>query len=164
MSTELHGLGGGASSSSDGWKNALSGLNATLEHRGDATVVRVHGEVDAYTLPAWRRLLDEAAAAATAPGPMVIDTSGLGFMSCRSLVILAEEAEAWLRRGIRVRVVGDRLVVGRVVAVLDLHMLRPVHSRLEDALADPPSSGRFHGIGPRAPWRGHAGTAERHPL
>lgn len=164
MSTELHGLDGGAATSSDGWNDALLGLDATFEHRGDATILHVHGEVDAYTLPAWRRLLREAAATIAAPGPMVIDTSGLGFMSGRSLVVLAEEAEACSRRGIRVRIVGDRLVVGRVVVVLDLHALRPVHSRLEDALADSPPSGRFHGIGPRASWRGHAGAAERHPL
>ncbi|MEU6191576.1 anti-sigma factor antagonist [Nocardia sp. NPDC047038] len=164
MSTELHGLGGAAQPSSDGWKDALLGLDATIEHRGNATVVHVHGEVDAYTLPAWRRLLYEAGATTAAPGSIVIDASGLGFMSCRSLLILAEESEACLRRGVRLRVVGDRLVVARVVAVLDLDALRPVHSSVEDALADSLRSGRFHGIGPRAAWRGHAGTPEPRPL
>ncbi|WP_051021786.1 anti-sigma factor antagonist [Nocardia araoensis] len=160
MSTESHGLGGAAQPPSDGWKDPLLGLDATIEHRGDATIVHVNGEVDAYTQPAWRRILREAGATTAAPGSMVLDAGGLGFMSCRSLVILAEEAEACLRRGVRLRVVGDRLVVGRVVAVLDLGALRPVHTSVEDALADSPPSGRFHGLGPRAAWRGHAGKAE----
>ncbi|MEU2040313.1 anti-sigma factor antagonist [Nocardia niwae] len=117
-------------------EDAPLGLNATIERRGAAAIVRAHGEVDAYTLPTWRRVLREAAAAAVAPGPIVIDTSGLGFMACRSMLALAEESEACHRRGVRLCVVGGRVVVGRVVDLLDLEALLPIYSSVDDALAD----------------------------
>ncbi|MBF6469674.1 anti-sigma factor antagonist [Nocardia beijingensis] len=111
------------------------GLRATVERRGDAAIIHAHGEVDAYTLPMWRRVLREAATAAVAPGPVVVDASGLGFMACRPMLALAEESEACRRRGVRLCVVGGRLIVARVIDLLDLDALLPIYSSVDDALA-----------------------------
>ncbi|MGW4328971.1 anti-sigma factor antagonist [Nocardia sp. NPDC004573] len=131
MSTASHDLSGLLQPPED----VFFGLRATVERRGDAAIVHAHGEVDAYTLPMWRRVLREAATATTAPGPVVVDASGLSFMACRSMLALAEESEACRRRGVRLCVVGGRLIVARVIDLLDLDALLPIYSSVPDALA-----------------------------
>ncbi|MGY1941359.1 anti-sigma factor antagonist [Nocardia gipuzkoensis] len=142
MSTALHALAASRPPPADEPDDARLRLSATIERRGGAFVVHAHGEVDAYTLPTWRRLLSEAVAAASTGAPLVIDTSGIFFMACRSLLVLAEESERCRRRGIQLSVVGSGSVVGRVVTALELDALLPVHSSVEDALAESPPSGR----------------------
>jgi anti-anti-sigma factor len=146
MSTALHGLSNPTHPPADEPEGTLPGLNATVERRGNAAIVHVHGEVDAYTLPTWRRLLREVVTATAAPGPIVIDTGGLGFMACRSMLALAEEAEACRLRDVRLCVVGSPLVVTRIVALLDLDALQPIYACVEDALAGSvPSGGSLGG-------------------
>ncbi|MBF6340972.1 anti-sigma factor antagonist [Nocardia abscessus] len=147
MSTALPGLAASRPPPADEPEDARLRLTATIERHGGAIVVHAHGEVDAYTLPTWRRLLSEAVAAASAGDPLVIDTSDILFMACRSLLVLAEESEKCLRHGSRLSVVGSRTVVGRVVTALELDALLPVYSCVEDAVAESAPSGRSHVAG-----------------
>ncbi|BDT90913.1 MULTISPECIES: anti-sigma factor antagonist [Nocardia] len=137
MSTTSHDLSGLLQPTED----VPFGLRATVERRGAAAIVHAHGEVDAYTLPTWRKVLRDAATATAAPGLVVIDTSGLDFMACRSILALAEESEACRRRGVRLCVVGRRSTVTRVVDLLNLDALLPIYSSVDDALADAVPSG-----------------------
>ncbi|MGK8506745.1 anti-sigma factor antagonist [Nocardia asiatica] len=147
MSTALHGLGSSLPPPADEPEDAHLFLSASIERRGSAVVIHVRGEVDAYTLPTWRRLLSEAVASVTATGPLVVETSGLLFMACRSLVVLADESERCRRRGIRLSVVGSWSVVTRVVTVIELDALLPVYASVEDALAESVPDGRPHVAG-----------------
>ncbi|MCM6773157.1 anti-sigma factor antagonist [Nocardia sp. CDC159] len=111
-------------------------LSTRLEHRGRAVIVRTDGEVDAYTLPTWRRLLREAAATVRS-GLLIVDTTGLDFMGYRGYVALAEESARCRHRGVQLRMVADRPVVARLLAAAGLSAELPIHADTDQALAQP---------------------------
>jgi anti-anti-sigma factor len=112
-----------------------STLRATTDRSGPAVIVSTGGEVDACNEHAWRQLLDEAAAVVTAPGPFVIDVSGLDFMGCCAFAALAEEAERCRQRGIELRLVSHEPIVARIVQACGLTQMLPVYSTTDAALA-----------------------------
>lgn len=86
-----------------------------IRRRGDIIVVAVRGEADAFTLPLWRQKVREAAdAAASACGMLIIDATRLDFLSLRTLVSLAEDADAYLRDGIEICLVTTDLRIARI--------------------------------------------------
>ncbi|MDT5207108.1 MAG: hypothetical protein QOD34_3744 [Mycobacterium sp.] len=113
---------------------ARSTLRATTERSGLAVIISAGGELDASNDATWRRLLSEASAAAGAPGPLVIDTSGLDFMGCCAYAALAEASERSRERGIEMRLVSNQPVVARVVRACGLSDLLPVDSSVDEAL------------------------------
>ncbi|BDB43724.1 MULTISPECIES: anti-sigma factor antagonist [Mycobacterium] len=112
-----------------------STLRATTLRNGSAVVVQAGGEVDAANEHTWQGLLREAAAVAVAPGPLVVDVSGLDFMGCCAFTVLADEAERCRRRGITLRMVSDDPGLGRIVHACALSGVLPVHPTTEAALA-----------------------------
>ncbi len=114
---------------------ARSTLRATTERNGPVVIVSAGGELDASNEGVWRRLLNEAAAAASAPGPLVVDTSGLDFMACCAYAALGEEAERCRRRGIDMRLVSNQRAVSRIVAACGLSELLPVDHSVDAALS-----------------------------
>ena len=113
---------------------ARSTLRATTERSGLAVIISAGGELDASNDATWRRLLSEASAAAGAPGPLVIDTSGLDFMGCCAYAALAEASERSRERGIEMRLVSNQPVVARVVRACGLSDLLPVDASVDEAL------------------------------
>jgi anti-anti-sigma factor len=113
---------------------ARSTLRTTTERIGIAVIVSAGGELDASNDAIWRRLLSEAAAAAGAPGPLVVDTSGLDFMGCCAYAALAEEAERCRGRGVEMRLVSNQPVVSRIVAACGMSGLLPVDATVDAAL------------------------------
>jgi anti-anti-sigma factor len=113
---------------------ARSTLRATTERSGLAVIVSAGGELDASNDATWRRLLSEASAAAGAPGPLVVDTSGLDFMGCCAYAALAEASERSRDRGIEMRLVSNQPVVARVVRACGLSDLLPVDASVDEAL------------------------------
>jgi anti-anti-sigma factor len=113
---------------------ARSTLRATTERSGLAVIVSAGGELDASNDATWRRLLSEASAAAGAPGPLVVDTSGLDFMGCCAYAALAEASERSRERGIEMRLVSNQPVVARVVRACGLSDLLPVDASVDEAL------------------------------
>jgi anti-anti-sigma factor len=113
---------------------ARSTLRATTERSGLAVIVSAGGELDASNDATWRRLLSEASAAAGAPGPLVVDTSGLDFMGCCAYAALAEASEHSRDRGIEMRLVSNQPVVARVVRACGLSDLLPVDASVDEAL------------------------------
>ncbi|WP_293004386.1 anti-sigma factor antagonist [Mycobacterium sp.] len=114
---------------------ARSTLRATTERYGPAVIVSAGGELDASNDSTWRRLLGEASAAATSPGPLVIDTSGLDFMGCCAYAALAEEAERARERGVEVHLVSNQPVVARIVRACGLSDLLWVDASVDAALS-----------------------------
>jgi anti-anti-sigma factor len=114
---------------------ARSTLRTTTERIGLAVIVSAGGELDASNDATWRRLLNEAAAAAGAPGPLVVDTSGLDFMGCCAYAALAEEAQRCRQHGVQLRLVSNQPVVARMVAACGLSELLPVDDSVDAALS-----------------------------
>jgi anti-anti-sigma factor len=114
---------------------ARSTLRATTERNGPVVIVSAGGELDASNEAVWRRLLNEAAAAASAPGLLVVDTSGLDFMACCAYAALGEEAERCRRRGVDMRLVSYQPAVSRIVAACGLSELLPVDHSVDAALS-----------------------------
>ncbi len=112
-----------------------STLRATTDRSGPAAIIYAGGEVDACNEHAWRQLLDEAAVVVTAPGPFVVDVSGLDFMGCCAFAALAEEAERCRGRGIELRLVSHEPIVARIVQSCGLSQMLPVYPTVDAALA-----------------------------
>ncbi|MBF6175550.1 anti-sigma factor antagonist [Nocardia blacklockiae] len=110
-----------------------SQLSGHTEYRGRALVVHARGEVDACTLTAWKRMLRDASAVVTAPGPLVVDLTEVGFLSCRAFAVLAGEASRCRRHGVELRLVSTASIVARIVAAADLPELLPIHPDVEAA-------------------------------
>ncbi|GAB2705931.1 anti-sigma factor antagonist [Nocardia thraciensis] len=110
-----------------------SRLTGDIEFRGPALLLRAQGEVDACTLPTWKHLLDAAAAAVTAPGPLVVDLEQLDFIGCRAFAALADEAARCRRRGIDLHLVSTASIVPRIIGAADLSALLPVYRSADTA-------------------------------
>lgn len=115
--------------------NVHSKLRATTQRNGSAVIVYAGGEVDACNERIWWHLLDEAAAAVTAPGPLVIDTSSLDFMGCCAFSALADKVTSCRDRGIDVRLVSSQPVVPRLIEACGLRHLLAVHPTVDSALS-----------------------------
>jgi len=112
-----------------------STLRATTDHSGPAVLIYAGGEVDACNERTWRLLLGEAAVAVSAPGPFVVDVSGLDFMACCAFAALAEEAEGCRKRGVELRLVSHEPIVARIVQSCGLSKVLPVYPTADAALA-----------------------------
>jgi anti-anti-sigma factor len=111
-----------------------STLRATTQRNGPAVIIRAGGEIDASNQDTWRRLVSESAAVATAPGPFVVDVSGLGFMGCCAYSVVADEAERCRRRGVGLRLVSCNPSVARIIKACELSVVLPVHPTTDSAL------------------------------
>lgn len=112
-----------------------STLRATTDRSAAAVLIYAGGEIDACNEDTWRQLLGEAAIGADAPGPFVVDVSGLDFMGCCAFAALAEEAERCRERGIELRLVSHQPFVARIVESCGLSRMLPVYPTVDAALA-----------------------------
>jgi anti-anti-sigma factor len=112
-----------------------STLRATADRTGPAVLIHAGGEVDACNEHTWRQLLDEAAAAVSAPGPFVVDVSGLDFMGCCAFAALADEAARCRDRGVELRLVSHQPIVARILDACGLARMLPVYPSVDAALA-----------------------------
>ncbi len=113
--------------------NAHSKLRATTQRDGSAVVVYAGGEIDACNEDTWRHLLVEAAAAVSAPGILVVDTSNLDFMGCCAFSVLVEELDSCRQRGVDVRLVSSQSAVHRIVQACGFGDLLPVYPSVDSA-------------------------------
>lgn len=61
-------------------------LKATIQHHDSAVIIHARGEIDAANEHTWQDLVTKAAAATTAPEPLVVNLNGLDFMGCCATV------------------------------------------------------------------------------
>jgi anti-anti-sigma factor len=113
---------------------ASTRLQIDVDHRGPAVIIHARGEVDAYTLPTWRRLIRGSAALATAPGPLIIDITRLDFIACSGLAALANQGDACREQGTNMIVVSCASIVHRVATATGLEEHLSICSSTEAAL------------------------------
>jgi anti-anti-sigma factor len=114
--------------------DARNTLRATIERYGGAVLLYAGGEVDAANESSWRALLDEAAAATAAPGPLLIDTDAMDFMAGCAYAALAEQADRCRIRGITLCLVSAQRIVARVVSAMNLDDQLPLYHDVGAAL------------------------------
>jgi anti-anti-sigma factor len=112
-----------------------STLRATADRSGPAVLVYAGGEIDACNEHTWRQLISEVAGVVIAPGPLVVDVTGLEFMGCCAFAVLAEEAQRCRDRGIELRLVSREPIVARIVDACGLSALLPICPTADSALA-----------------------------
>jgi len=112
-----------------------STLRAATDRSGPAVLIYAGGEVDACNEHTWRQLVSEAASVVTAPGPFVVDVTGLEFMGCCAFAVLADEAQHCKERGIELRLVSREPIVARIVDACGLRRILPVYPTADSALA-----------------------------
>ncbi|OBB93435.1 anti-sigma factor antagonist [Mycobacterium sp. 852002-40037_SCH5390672] len=112
-----------------------STLRATADRSGPSVVIYAGGEVDACNEDTWRHLVREAASGVTAPGPFVVDVTGLEFMGCCAFEALAEEAKSCQERGIDLRLVSCEPIVARIVDACGLSGVLPIYPTVDSALS-----------------------------
>jgi anti-anti-sigma factor len=92
-----------------------STLRAFLEREDSAIFAYVGGEVDACNESTWRCLLGEAAGAVAPGAVLIVDLTGLKFISCGALEILTKQFH-WCRRSdIPMRLVTKQEVIRQIV-------------------------------------------------
>ncbi|MEU4596288.1 anti-sigma factor antagonist [Nocardia sp. NPDC023988] len=115
-------------------------VSADLETRSNAIVLYVRGDIDAYTITRWRRVLDDAFQRASGGRQLVVDLDEVTFMSCRSILDLASRAQQ--HDTIRVSVVkAAPSVVDRIITAAGLAKWLTLHTDLADVIpttTDPP--------------------------
>ncbi|WAJ43820.1 anti-sigma factor antagonist [Mycobacterium sp. Aquia_216] len=112
-----------------------STLRAATQRSGPVVIIRAGGEVDAANEDTWRRLVEEAAAVASPPGPFIVDIDGLDFMGCCAFAVLAAESERSRGRGVALRLVSCDPGVARVIHACNLGGVLPLHPTIDTALA-----------------------------
>ncbi len=112
-----------------------STLRATTQRDGPVVIIRAGGEIDASNEHVWRRLLSEAAAVASPPGPFIVDVSGLDFMGCCTFSVLADEAERCRRGGVELRLVSCKPGVTRIIKACELDAVLRVYPTTDSALS-----------------------------
>ncbi|RAU95850.1 anti-anti-sigma factor [Mycobacterium colombiense] len=112
-----------------------STLRATADRSGPSVVIYAGGEVDACNEHTWRHLVQEAASGVTAPGPFVVDVTGLDFMGCCAFEVLADEAKRCQDRGIDLRLVSCEPLVARIVDACGLSGVLPIYPTVDSALS-----------------------------
>lgn len=111
-----------------------STLRATTERSGPAVLIHAGGEIDAYNEDTWRRLASEAAQVVSAPGPLVVDVTGIDFMASCAIAVLADEAQRCNRRGIELRLVSREPIIARIVKACGLIDVLPIYPTTDAAL------------------------------
>ena len=112
-----------------------STLRATADRSGPAVLIYAGGEVDACNEHTWRQLVSEVAGVVAAPGPLVVDVTGLEFMGCCAFAVLAKEAQRCQDRGIELRLVSREPIVARIVDACGLSRVLPIYPTADSALA-----------------------------
>lgn len=104
-----------------------STLRAAVQGFDAAVIVYVGGEIDALNDDTWRLLLSEASAFASATQLFMVDVNCVEFMSCSSLLALAEEATRCRARGIAMCLVNQQPSLARTIAACGLGDVLAVH-------------------------------------
>ncbi|MGW5316435.1 STAS domain-containing protein [Nocardia thailandica] len=119
--------------------DAVRRLGTVQYSRSSALVLEVHGDIDAYTQPRWQAVLDSATLDAMAGGHprLILDLTGIRFISLRAVIALVEHAGSAHRCRVRVSVAEDpqQPMVARLVGAAGLTAWLPVHPGLDRTLA-----------------------------
>ncbi|WP_404380544.1 anti-sigma factor antagonist [Knoellia locipacati] len=108
-------------------------LSVSMTEREDVVIVTVAGEVDVYTAPQLRSVLEERAAADQTR--IVVDLQGVGFLDSTGLGVLVGRLKAVRKLGGTLHVVCTDERILRLFAITGLDQVLPVHATVDEALA-----------------------------
>jgi anti-anti-sigma factor len=119
---------------------ARSKLRAVTQRGDAAVIVSAGGEIDACNESTWRQLVVQAASVASSAALLIVDLTGLEFVSCGAFQVLVDEAEQCRRRGVEMRLVSQRSMVTRIVKACGFGDVLPVHATVDSALELEPAA------------------------
>lgn len=117
--------------------DARGRLVVDVSHRGGAVILEVRGELDAHTLPTWRRLVGDIAGDAAVDAPVVVDITRLDIIACGTLAAVAQQLDRYRARGVNLVVATRPSTIHRLTAAGDLAIRLPVYPSTQAALSAP---------------------------
>lgn len=110
-------------------------LNVFQERRGAAVVVRFAGEIDLTSVSAVRAAVTAALADATAPHPVVLDLTGVGFLASAGLAELQTADQRAADQHTPLRIVATGRAVLRPLEVTGMAEALDIRPDITTALA-----------------------------
>ncbi len=109
-------------------------LTVTSRQEGARTVISVSGEIDVYTAPSLRERLNELVA--SGHYDLVVDMEGVEFLDSTGLGVLVGGLKRVRSHDGTLRLVCAQEKILKVFRITGLTKVFPIHSTLEEALAD----------------------------
>jgi anti-anti-sigma factor len=103
------------------------------DEQADAVILRAGGELDAFTTDELAEHLREAEEAVTPPAPVVLDLTGLTYLSSAGVATLVIHAQRFADMDSRLRVVADQPAVLRPLTLTGADDIIDVVPALDDA-------------------------------
>lgn len=104
------------------------------EDRSDAVVVHAGGEIDTVTADQLDQHLHEAEDAVTAPAPVVLDLTGITYLSSAGIATLVIHTQRCAELNSRLRVIADQPAVLRPITLSGADNAIDVTPTLEKAI------------------------------
>jgi len=98
----------------------------------------VSGEIDLSTRDELAEYLNRALETVSPPQSLIVDLSEVTFLGSAGLALLLDTQDAAVRRGVPLRVVGTQRAVRRPIEAVGLSDMLPLHTTVQEALADVP--------------------------
>jgi anti-sigma B factor antagonist len=106
-------------------------INIVVTTTAEQTVVAVTGEIDVSVTDRLRERLGEELS--LNPRALIVDLTGIRFCCARGLTVLLDTLAAASLRDIPIAVAADGRAVRRLVQLLQLHQVLPLHRNRADA-------------------------------
>jgi anti-anti-sigma factor len=97
-------------------------LTVAAEHRGDAVVVRLRGELDVSSVDGLRQAMHGILK--SLPQTVVVDVSGLGFADCAGLSVLSSARRRLAEQGRKLIITDPQPLVQRLLTLTGLNALQ----------------------------------------
>ena len=131
-------------------------ISVSIDDHDGVAVLSVRGDIDLGSASAFKSAIGEALA--SSPAALVIDLLSVEFLGSIGVSVLVQACER-VDNNVRFAVVADRPVIGRLVQVLRLDEVFPLHETVADALVAVTSPARG-----RTPSAGTVPSKQRQPL
>lgn len=108
-------------------------FTVSQEQQGDTVVVRASGELDAFSSDRLAEQLTAAAEAAEAESAVLLDLTGVTYLSSAGIATIVLHTQRYAEDGRRLRVVADQPAVLRTIELTGADKAIDVVPTLEDA-------------------------------
>lgn len=108
-------------------------FQVSQEQRHGTVIVRASGELDAFSTDQLVKHLDAAAEATTPPAAVLVDLTGITYLSSAGIATLVLHTQRYAEHGRRLRVVADQPAVLRTIALTGADNAIDIVPTIEDA-------------------------------
>ncbi|MEC3980569.1 STAS domain-containing protein [Amycolatopsis sp. H20-H5] len=109
-------------------------LDLSLRWQDEVAIVTAAGEIDLLTAPEWAEVVADAAS--STPRLLVLDLTGVTFLSSAGLQVIASASQNPAVAA--TRVVAEARAVTRAITLTGLDRWVPIHAHLDSALTRSP--------------------------